>query len=92
MNRATNIPDAFNTIILRNQPVASGLLFGASVFRFMMSLVLPISNATKNRFSLGFFLDGIVERALFIGLLFVFYAARLRRQSAIPGAGPRLAS
>jgi hypothetical protein len=41
--------------------------------------VLPISNATKPPFLLGHFLKGIIEHALSIGLLFVFYAARLRQ-------------
>lgn len=70
-------PGGFNTIILRNQPVASWLLCAARVFLFMTFHVLRISNATKTQFLLGHFLRGIIEHALSIGLLFVFYAARL---------------
>ena len=73
---------ALKVPILGRRPVASGLLFGASVFLFMTYLILPNSNVTKSPFSLGLFLNGIIGHALFVGLPIALYAARPRRQSA----------
>jgi len=74
--------------ILGRRPVAFGLLFGASVFLFMTFLVLPNSNVTKNPFSLGLFLNGIIGHALFVGLPIALYATRPGRQA---GGNPALA-
>lgn len=73
---------ALKVPILGRWPVASGLLFGASVFLFMTYLILPNSNVTKSPFSLGLFLNGIIGHALFVGLPIALYAARPRHQSA----------
>jgi hypothetical protein len=62
--------------VLGRRPAASGLLFGAGVFLFMTFLVLPNTNVTKNPFSLGLFLNGIIGHALFVGLPIALYARR----------------
>lgn len=69
--------------ILRSRPVAFGLMYGASVFLFMTFLVLPNSNVTKNPFSLGLFLNGIIGHALFVGLPIALYATRPGRRSTV---------
>ena len=67
--------------ILGRRPAVAGPLFGASVFLFMTFLVLPNSNVTKNPFSLGLFLNGIIGHALFVGLPIALCATRPGRQS-----------
>lgn len=74
---------ALKAPILSRRPVASGLLFGASVFLLMTFVVLPNSNVTKNPFSLGLFLNGIIGHALFVGLPIALYATRPGRRSTV---------
>ena len=78
--------------ILKSRPVASGLFFGAGVFLFMTFLVLPNSNVTKNPFSLGLFLNGIIGHALLVGLPIALYAVRPGRRSAAAVANQSVAS
>ena len=72
---------ALKVPMLKSRPVTSGLIFGAAVFLFMTFLVLPNSNVTKNPFSLGLFLNGIIGHALFVGLPIALFAVRPRRQN-----------
>ncbi|HEY6249215.1 MAG TPA: hypothetical protein VI685_04605 [Candidatus Angelobacter sp.] len=62
--------------ILKTHAVLAGLLYGAAVYFFMNYLVLPLSAVAAGRFQLGFFLNGMIGHALFVGLPISLFARR----------------
>ena len=56
--------------------VLAGLLYGAAVYFFMNYLVLPLSAVAPATFQLGFFLNGVIGHAVFVGLPISLFARR----------------
>ena len=65
--------------VLKNQPLLFGPLYGLAVYSFMNYLVLPLSAAPQNPFSLAMFLNGVIGHALFVGLPIALYARKVAR-------------
>ena len=61
---------------ITHHTLASGLLFGATVFLVMNYLVLPFSAVAPSAFSWPLFLNGIIGHALFVGLPISWFAHR----------------
>jgi len=53
---------------LKNYPILSGILYGASIWIFMNLLVLPNSNFPKSPFDPGLALVGIIWHMFLVGL------------------------
>jgi uncharacterized membrane protein YagU involved in acid resistance len=57
---------AFRFLI--DHAVLSGILYGISVYFFMQRVVIPLSHANRNPFSLKFMIIGIVIHIFCVGL------------------------
>jgi hypothetical protein len=53
---------------LIDQAVASGVLYGIAVYFFMQRVVIPLSRANRNPFSLKFMIIGIIIHIFCVGL------------------------
>lgn len=62
--------------VLKTNAVPAGLLYGVAVYFFMNYLVLPLSAVAAGTFQLGFFLNGVIGHALFVGLPISLFGGR----------------
>lgn len=53
---------------LLDHPVVSGVLYGAAVYFFMQRVVIPLSRANRNPFSIKFMVIGIIIHIFCVGL------------------------
>lgn len=53
---------------LVDQSVVSGILYGIAVYFFMQRIVIPLSRANRNPFSLKFMIIGIIIHIFCVGL------------------------
>jgi hypothetical protein len=56
--------------------VLSGILYGPVVYFFMQLVVLPLSAAQKNRFSVKFMVIGLIIHIICVGLPIAIAARR----------------
>ena len=61
---------------LKTYAVLAGLIYGTAVYFFMNYLVLPLSAVAPATFQLGFFLNGVIGHAVFVGLPISLFARR----------------
>jgi uncharacterized membrane protein YagU involved in acid resistance len=64
--------------MLKTHALLGGLLYGAAVYFFMNYLVLPLSAVAPATFQLGFFLNGVIGHAVFVGLPISLFARRAK--------------